>query len=149
MHRCGNAYNLGRCAMRSCRLFISKYDWRVTAFFDASAEDVDDILSELWHLHCPEHTMERVERNLLRDQMDTGFTYSNHQLRSSVITVGRASSPREFLNSYAHELRHLVDDIASTSFLPMRGESVGYLTGELSWEWWEDIHDFLCCSCHR
>ena len=66
------------------------------------------------------------------------------------MTVGHASSPREFANSYAHELRHLVDDIAYSSFLPMRGEGVGYLTGELTWEYWEDMHDLLCCCrCHQ
>lgn len=136
--------------MRMCRIYIPLYDWNVTAFFDAGAEDEDAILSELWYICCPEHTMARVERNLRRDAMDTGFTYSNGVLRESVMTVGHASSPREFMNSYAHELRHLVDDIAYSSFLPMRGEGVGYLTGELTWEYWEDIRDLLCCCrCHR
>lgn len=136
--------------MRMCRLYIPLYRWNVTAFFDACAEDEEVILSELWYICCPEHTMARVESNLRRDRLDTGFTYSNRVLRESVMTVGRASSPREFANSYAHELRHLVDDIAFTSFLPMRGEAVGYLTGELTWEYWEDMNEFLCaCKCHR
>lgn len=136
--------------MRMCRLYIPLYDWNVTAFFDACAEDEAVILDELRYISCPEHTMARVERNLKRDKLDTGFTYSNQVLRESVMTVGRASSPREFANSYAHELRHLVDDIAVGSFLPMRGEGVGYLTGELTWEYWDDMHDFLCCcKCHQ
>ena len=136
--------------MRVCRLYIPLYDWHVTAFFDARAEDEDVIVSELWYIYCPEHTMARVGRNLRRDALDTGFTYSNGVLRESVMTVGHASSPREFANSYAHELRHLVDDIAYHSYLPMRGEGVGYLTGELTWEYWEDMHDLLCCCrCHR
>ena len=136
--------------MRMCRLYIPLYDWNVTAFFDAKVEDEDVILEELWYICCPEHTMARVERNLRRDAMDTGFTYSNSILRESVMTVGHASSPREFANSYAHELRHLVDDIAYSSYLPMRGEGVGYLTGELTWEYWEDMYDLLCCCrCHR
>lgn len=131
-------------------MYIPLYDWNVTAFFDATSEDGDVIMEELWYISCPEHTMARVERNLRRDALDTGFTYSNGVLRESVMTVGRASSPREFANSYAHELRHLVDDIAYTSYLPIRGEGVGYLTGELTWEYWEEIHDFLCaCKCHQ
>lgn len=136
--------------MRWSRLYIRKYDWSVMAFFDASAEDMDLIMGELWLIHCPEHTMARVERNLMRDRMDTGFTYSNRVLRCSVMTVGMASDAREFINSFIHELRHLVDDIAFTSRLPMRGEGVGYLSGELAWEWWEEISDYLCCCrCHR
>lgn len=50
--------------MRMCRLYIPLYDWNVTAFFDACAEDEAVILDELWYICCPEHTMARVERNL-------------------------------------------------------------------------------------
>ena len=135
--------------MKTCRIYIPMYDWNVTAFFDADVEDEEMIMSELWYIGCPEHTMARVQGNLRSGRMDTGFTYSNRMMRESVMTVGKASSPAEFLNSYTHELRHLVDDIAVTSFLPMRGEAVGYLTGELSWEYWKDIHDFLCCRCQK
>ena len=135
--------------MKTCRLYIPLYEWNVTAFFDATAEDEAVIVAELQYIRCPLQTLARVAKNLRRDRLDTGFTYSNRILRESVMTIGRASSPREFLNSYSHELRHLVDDIAFSSFLPMRGEGVGYLTGELSWEFWEETHDFLCCRCYR
>ena len=136
--------------MRTSRIYIPQYSWNVTAFFDVSAEDEDEIVKELQFIRCPGTTVERVEGNLRRGRLDTGFTYSNRLMRESVMVVGRASSPREFLNSYVHELRHLVDDIAVTSFIPMRGEGVGYLCGELSWEWWEDIRHFLgTCRCHR
>lgn len=134
--------------MRVCRLYIRRYDWHVTAFFDARAEDVADVADVLRRIDCPAGVLARVEKNLLRDRIDTGFTYSNRAARCSVMTVGHASSSKEFLNSYAHELRHLVDDIASASFLPMRGEAVGYLSGELSWEFMDAVGDFLCCRCH-
>ena len=133
--------------MKMCRIYIPHYNWNVTAFFDATAEDEAVIVDELTMIRCPEHTLTRVVMNLQRDKIDTGFTYSNRILRESVMTVGHASSPREFLNSYAHELRHLVDDIAVSSFLPMRGEEVGYLSGVLSWEFWSEVHDYLCCRC--
>ena len=135
--------------MKYCRLYIPLYDWNVTAFFDASAEDEAVIVDELCMVRCPEKTMARVVMNLRRDKIDTGFTYSNRLLRESVMTVGHASSPREFLNSYVHELRHLVDDIASASDLATRGEGVGYLSGELSWEFWNEIHDYVCCCGFR
>lgn len=135
--------------MKRCRIYIPHYDWNVTAFFDATAEDEAVIVEELQCVRCPEKTMARVAKNLRRDKIDTGFTYSNRILRESVMTIGRVSSPREFLNSYAHELRHLVDDIAHSSYMPMRGEGVGYLSGELSWMLWNEVHEFLCCKCHR
>ena len=80
--------------------------------------------------------------------MDTGFTYSNKEHRQSVIVIGMHSSPWEFLNSFEHELRHLVDDIALTLGLPMAGEDVAYLTGEINQALWEDVHQFTCCKCN-
>lgn len=135
--------------MKFCRLYISRYEWQVVAFFDAKESDAARITEELLRIDCPDEVIKRVEKNLRRGRLDTGFTYSNRVARCSVMTVGHASSSKEFLNSYAHELRHLVDDIASASYLPMRGEGVGYLTGELSWEFMDEIGDFLCCRCHR
>ena len=135
--------------MKTCRLYIPLYEWNVTAFFDATAEDEAVIVEELQYIRCPRKTLARVSSNLSRDLLDTGFTYSNRILRESVMTVGRASDPREFLNSFVHELRHLVDDIAYTSHLPMRGETVGYLSGELSWEFMNEVADYLCCKCHH
>ena len=81
--------------------------------------------------------------------MDTGFTYSNKDRRESVIVIGLHSSPPEFINSFEHELRHLVDDIAHTYGLEMAGEDVAYLTGDVNSELWEDIHYFTCCKCHE
>ncbi len=134
--------------MRTCRLYIERYDWSVTAFFDVAAGDIGKVIDELWRIDCPEEIMRRTGNNLRRSNPDTGFTYSNRRRRSSVMAVGHASSAAEFLNSYVHELRHLVDDIAYTSHIPLRGEGVGYLTGELSWEFMDDIRVFLCCRCH-
>jgi hypothetical protein len=93
--------------------------------------------------------MDHIRNNLLKCDMDTGFTYSNKKLRRTVMIVGLASSPAEFLNSFEHELRHLVDDIASTHSMDMAGEEVAYLTGDINTALWSDIHRFTCCKCDK
>ena len=90
--------------------------------------------------------MERVRENLEKADMDSGFTYSNKTRRRSVVVVGLASSQAQFLNSFEHELRHLCDDIAVASAMPMQGEEVAYLTGQLNTMLWKDIHQFICCK---
>ena len=52
----------------------------------------------------------------------------------------------QFLNSFEHELRHLVDDISGALDISMKGEAVAYLTGDLNSLLFEDIHPFICCS---
>ena len=78
------------------------------------------------------HDSGTVRGNLLRADMDSGFTYSNKTMRRSVVVVGLATSQAQFLNSFEHELRHLCDDIAAASGMPMQGEEVAYLTGDVN-----------------
>ena len=66
-----------------------------------------------------------------------------------MLLIGLHSSPPEFINSFEHELRHLIDDIAQTCRLEMAGEDVAYLTGDVNSALWEDIHYFTCCKCHE
>ena len=99
-------------------------------------------------IECPGTILERVRGNLLRADMDSGFTYSNKTMRRSVVVVGLATSQAQFLNSFEHELRHLCDDIAAASGMPMQGEEVAYLTGDVNSLLWADVHDFVCCKCN-
>ncbi len=104
--------------------------------------------SFLWEeIECPGPIMERVSGKFgKKADMDSGFTYSNKTRRRSVVVVGLASSQAQFLNSFEHELRHLCDDIAVASAMPMQGEEVAYLTGQINTMLWKDIHQFICCK---
>ena len=93
---------------------IEKYDWHLRVFYAVTCYHVDEIMLSLKDIDCPELIQNRVQENLMRCDMDTGFTYSNKKLRSTVMVIGLHSSHAEFLNSFEHELRHLVDDIAET-----------------------------------
>lgn len=134
--------------MKIRELGIEKYRWRVRCYFAVSGYHVREILEALHEIDCPEPIWHRVRENLERADMDTGFTYSNKAQRSSVMVVGLASSKPQFLNSFEHELRHLCDDIATADGMPMQGEEVAYLTGEINQRLWQDVHDFVCCKCN-
>lgn len=128
-------------------LRIGKYGWRVRFYFAVHGYHTRSILSSLEEIECPGTVLERVRGNLLRADMDSGFTYSNKTMHRSVVVVGLATSQAQFLNSFEHELRHLCDDIAAASGMPMQGEEVAYLTGDLNAELWPEIHQFICCKC--
>ena len=130
-------------------LNIDAYDWNVRVYFAVTCYHTDSIIKSLNDIQCPAELMDHIRDNLLKCDMDTGFTYSNKKLRRTVMIVGLASSPAEFLNSFEHELRHLVDDIASTHSMDMAGEEVAYLTGDINTALWSDIHRFTCCKCDK
>ncbi len=131
--------------MKVRELEIERCDWKVRFYFAVHRYYTHSILSSLQQIGCPKTIMERVRGNLERADMDSGFTYSNKEMRRSVVVVGLTTSQAEFLNSFEHELRHLCDDIAEASAMPMQGEEVAYLTGDVNTLLWEDIHEFICC----
>lgn len=134
--------------MRTGDLRIGKYDWEVRLYFAVTDYYIDDILESLSTISCPKKTMRRVRQKMAARKLDTGFTYSNKRMRQSVMVIGLTSSPAEFLDSFEHELRHLVDDIAKADGLQLSGEAVAYLTGDTNRTLWPIIHDFICC-CHE
>lgn len=90
-----------------------------------------------------------MEKSLRNNRVNTGFTYSNKLARTSVMVVGRSSSAKEEFNSVIHELRHLVDDIATTDDLQMGGEEVAYLSGDMAGIIYEHIAPLLCSHCRQ
>jgi hypothetical protein len=77
--------------------------------------------------------MRKVERNMLCDKMDTGFTYTNPYRQRIVMVVGRSSSGAEFINSFVHELRHLADDFARANDIAIDGEPIAYFSGDMAY----------------
>lgn len=135
--------------MKNRDLSIKRYDWKLRIFYAVTCYHTNEILKSLNDIRCPKNIIERIKGNLNKCDMDTGFTYSNKDLRMSIIVIGITSSPVEFINSFEHEIRHLVDDIAHTCGLEIAGEDVAYLTGDINSALWDDIHNFICCKCHE
>lgn len=133
--------------MERSTIHIKKYDWRLNIFFAVTCYHVDEIMDSLADVECPDDIRDRVYSNLVKCDMDTGFTYSNKRLKCTVMVIGLHSSQAQFLNSFEHEMRHMVDDIAETFGLNMGGEEVAYLTGDMNSILWKDIHKFICCDC--
>lgn len=90
-----------------------------------------DIVARLASIGAAPGLIQRIEKNMEADNLNTGFTYSSTGLRQSVVVIGRTSSGPEFLNSFCHEFRHLCDDIAAADGLSLSGEPVAYLAGDM------------------
>lgn len=96
-------------------------------------------MHSLSKINCPPSKLQEAYKNLSSCNPDTGLTYSNYQLRRSVLVTSRVTSFSEFINTFMHEIRHLVDHIAITDELKMGEEPVGYLTGEIGKALTKDI----------
>ena len=130
-------------------IYIDKYDWRLRLFVSITKYDSDVILKDVADIGASDKLIKHIEESLNKDNVNTGFTYSNKLARSSVMVIGRSSSAKEEFNSVSHELRHLVDDIATTDNMHMGGEEVAYLTGDIAGMIFGYISTLLCCNCHK
>lgn len=132
-------------------IFIKKYRWNLRIFYAVNHYHIDEMLHELSAIACPPDILARVEQQMEKRELNTGFTYSNMDIRRTVMIICLYSSRAEFINSLEHELRHMVDHIGQKDNLDLAGETVAYITGDTNGMLAEDIQMFMCdCNhCHR
>lgn len=106
--------------------------WSVAVFCGRLDAIADGVLDALDDIDCPEPIIDEAEELLRRSAENTGLTYTNRKLRTSVLAIGEASSPAEFFNSLTHESRHLEAHIAQTLGLDPFGEEICYIAGEIA-----------------
>lgn len=112
-------------------IYIRKYDWRVTVFYAVTRYHTEDIMDELYNINCDGKHAKSAYENLRLGRINTGLTYSNYLLRSTVMVIAMASSGGEFVNSLAHEVHHLAVHISKVYGIDLYGEEVCYLSGNV------------------
>jgi len=119
--------------------------WVADCWFSQGDYDEADILFALKNCEAEESIVERVTHNMREPYaQNTGFTYSNADMRRSVMVIGPATSGEEFFNSLIHEMLHLASHIADHYGYSMTGESFAYLIGDIA----GDLADIACkLSC--
>ena len=118
--------------MKRQTLYIPKYAWTVHVYYDTTLKDAEEILNVLCDLGCSKNGILRTRNQFLGRSYNNGMTYSNKAIRESVVSLGRASSFPQFLNSFVHEVHHLATHIAETVNISLIGEDICYLSGEIA-----------------
>lgn len=118
--------------MKRQAIYIPEYQWGIYVYYDTTPKDAEEVLEKLYDLGCSENSILITRNQLLGGDYNNGFTYSNRALKQSVVSLGRASEFAQFLNSFVHELHHLVTHIGVTVGLDLEGEDICYLTGDIA-----------------
>ena len=122
-------------------------EWCCTFFFFYCQDDLYDILQSLETCLAPEWIQNEVVDNILSEFPNEGFAFADAESKCAVIGMGFSDSGDEFLNTFTHELRHLVDDIAYAEGIPLRGEGVAYLTGNITLGVADVVCKYSCNKC--
>ena len=130
------------------RFHIKGYDWDVTAYYAVHRYYVDEIVDSLIKIGCEGENLRKSYKNLMRNALNTGLTYSNYETRESVMVVALSSDSKQFHRCLMHEIRHLQSHIATADGISEKSEEVCYLLDDII----DLVHDTcssLICKCCR
>lgn len=110
---------------------ISKIDWCIECFITTDNSQLEEIIFKLENIGCSKHTTKRA-RQILSEQYDSGFTYSNLNERKSIMVINKSTSMEEFVNTYNHEKNHIEMHICEALGFDPYGEVAADLSGCLA-----------------
>lgn len=82
-------------------------------------------------LGCAGIPLEDACNLVLEGEANKGITYSNVDIRKTVVVIGWTTSKAEYMNSLSHEMLHVVQHISEQFLINMYGEEACYLLGGL------------------
>lgn len=109
---------------------IYKYEWKITVLYDCTCDDIDYIIEALKEIRCPNKYIKEAINNLETCALNIGLTYSNINLKSSIIVINKTSSVAQLMNTVSHEYFHLVNHISKALDIKDE-EQLAYLMGDL------------------
>ena len=134
--------------MKFQEINLIPWDWRVLAYYNTTEASAEGILDVLSLLGCSGESYERARHNLMSGQRNTGLTYTNPDVRTTVMVVSATSGPEEFWNTLDHEKGHVAEHIAEALDIPREGEEFQYLRGSLAESMYSGAVSFVC-PCGR
>ena len=115
-------------------MIIDKFyilEWKVIVLYETTCDDIDFIIETLKDINCPNYYIDRALDNLEECKLDSGLTYSNIALKSSVIIINKTSSFSQLINTISHEYFHLICHISKVLGLEDE-EELANLNGNLN-----------------
>ena len=127
--------------------YIQEYGWSVRVYYAVTTYWTRRITRDLMAIGCAGRSLEKAVASLERGNLNTGITYSNFDLRGTVMVISLTSSPEEFLNSWEHEKKHLARHIEQAYRIDPFGEEAAYLEGTIAQKMFPVAKKFICEHC--
>lgn len=113
------------------KVHLDKLDWCIECFVTTDDSQFDEIMCKLEKLGCSEKIMKKACQ-ILSEQIDSGFAYSNSKLHKSLMIINMSTSMDEFVNTYNHEKNHIEMHICEELNIDPYSEEAADLSGYLA-----------------
>ena len=104
--------------------------WSIVLFVDVDYDNYDIIESALTDVLAPISVIDEIY-NKISYEFNSGVTFTNPSIRTSVVCINKTTSKEELINTIAHEADHVQDDICKYYDVPLDSEQAAYLIGYL------------------
>lgn len=123
---------------------IPGYDWDVFVFYNTDNIDAEEVLALLQVIEVSAFDYTVALTNMMENNTDTGFCYSNFNKRKSVLVISETSTPAQFMNSFIHEVRHLERHVEYALSIDPYSEEAACLAGTIGELMFPKARLFMC-----
>lgn len=125
--------------------------WNVVVWYldDEPYSSLRYVEHDLRAIGCHGRKLSDAMSLFVHGEFNKGVTYSNRNVRSSVVVIGRTSSAAQCADTIGHEQKHLEVHICDALGIDPYGEESAYLAGELCGKMFAFSHHLICADCRR
>ena len=123
--------------------------WSAEFLFAIERYDKEGVLACLYDAGAPQKVLEGALELMEGCEWNCGLTFTNPKRKRAVILIGPTTGGDEFLSTFTHELRHLVDYIMTDAGVQLDTETPAYLTGDTARELANIVCMLGCDHCRE
>lgn len=112
------------------RLVIKEYDWAITILLDCEYLYTHEIIDHLQSIECPISIQRDFLKRIQFDQSNINLTYSNIELKRTIIIIGHINNNAKLIDNIAQECYHFIQQLAQANNI-VEEETLALLTGRL------------------
>lgn len=103
--------------------------WRVIVYFDIDYGSFDIISKDLAYYLCPKEEINSIQYHINTDAK--AFTFSNINLKISIVGFNKHKNKYDYINSIVHECEHIKQAMLKAYYINDSGEPPAYTIGYL------------------
>ena len=121
---------------------LPKDSWDVIIYYWVDEEDEDDIIDLLIDYGCPIKSAYK-SAGIVSQQFNTGLTFSNTDLKTSIVCISDSTSWSQMVDTVIHEMKHVQSHICECYGVDGDSEPASYLIGYLARRAYKFISRFI------
>ncbi len=130
-------------------VYLDNWNWNIRVYYNASKKYKNIIIDDLKTLGFDNYYIDNLQSMLLYGGINWGVTYTNSEVNTSIVIIGKTTNAEQFQNTFDHEKGHLATHIAQVYNINPYGEKYQYLVGDIGLKLFKVAKQYLCDNCRN